>query len=124
MIMRNLDSLATASAGEAAIHGEIEPGGATEDVKVAGLGDKASASMMLGKGQEVSTGALLITSDVVAQGESFTGVIVSQTDSGTVPLDAGEKVVISGQVIDVKAGGEVDIPAIEQLGNVFVTPQR
>jgi len=66
----------------------------------------------------------LITSGLVPQGETFTGVVVEETEKGSVPLGPGDEVVFKGEVVPVKDGGKVTIPAfVKELGNTFIEAQ-
>lgn len=74
--------------------------------------------------QRPTTTYKLIAPDLVAQGESFTGVVVEETERGNVPLSEGDRVVFQGQVVPVEEGGKIELPAfIKELGNTFVVSE-
>jgi len=60
----------------------------------------------------------LIAPALAWQGETFSGLVVADTDEGPRPLEEGDQVVFNGQVLEtVRPGGIVELPPEAVVGN-------
>ncbi|GAB5400097.1 MAG: hypothetical protein Aureis2KO_16820 [Aureisphaera sp.] len=69
--------------------------------------------------QEKELNLRLITPEVVAQGQSFTGTVGEETENGFIPLKKGSQIQVMGTIVDVGSQGKVEIPSCQEASGTF-----
>lgn len=66
----------------------------------------------------------LVLPQLVRQGETFTGLVLEETEAGEKPVDERARISVAGKVVPVGPKGVVEFPAfVRESGNAFVVVQ-